>query len=517
MKSHMEAIFNPALEDYAAASEGNAAATWLERLLSFPLVVAAVFAALVYRMVPASMADPDIWWHLRNAETMFRLHSFIVKDAYSFTAMGAPWIDHEWLAEVPFYLGWRAMGERGVLLATALAIEAVMLGVFYLAYRRSGSIKAAVLVSTIAALLATVSFGPRTLLFGWICLVAELIVLERFRWDERAVWALPALFAFWVNTHGSWMIGMVLLGAFVVCGCVRVDAGSIENPRWTAAQLRKLVTAACLSVGALFVNPYGWRLVAYPFNLAFHQKLNIANVEEWQALDFHAMRGRLFLICLAAMFLLQLVRRRRWSLDEVAFLLVGVYSALTYSRFLFLAAILVMPLLAKEIPGLGRSRTRRNRPWFNAALLLALAPLAAFHFPAPAAPHRAAESRQPSPEDAKYPLRALASLNAFHPQGNVFNEYIWGGFLIYHARQVPVMIDSRADIFEYNGTFKDYLDAVHLKNTDAILNKYKIRYVLFERDSPLVTFLVQTPAWKIDYEDETAVLLERSRTLDDAL
>jgi len=297
---------------------------------------------------------------------------------------------------------------------------------------------------------------------------------------------------------------------FVACGSVRVDVGSIESAPWTPAQMRKLLVATCLSVGALFVNPYGWRLVAYPFNLAFHQKLNIANVDEWRTLDFHSMRGRLFLVCLAALFLLQLVRRRRWKLYEVAFVCIGVYSALSYSRFLFLAAILVMPLMAVDLPGLARSHVRRNRPWLNAALLLALVPLAAFHSPAPA-------SEKLDSSTAKFPVQALGYLRDFHPQGNVFNEYIWGGFLEFHARQIPVMIDSRADIFEYNGTFKDYLDAVQLRGTNEVLNKYKIRYILFERDAPMISFLLQTSGWKVDYEDDTAILLERSVALDDGL
>ncbi len=491
MSNPVEAVSDPSLE-------GTGKATRLGRLLSFPAVVAAAFAALVYCMAPSSMADPDIWWHLRDAESLFRLHAFLVKDSYAFTTMGAPWINHEWLAEIPFYLGWRAMGERGVVLVTVLAIEAVLLGVFYLAYRRSGSIKATVLVSAIAALFATISFGPRTLLFGWLCLVVELIVLERFRSDERAAWALPALFALWVNTHGSWMIGMVVLCVFIACGSVHVDAGSIENIAWTPAQLRKLLVAACLSVGALFANPYGWRLVTYPFNLAFHQQLNVGNVDEWRELDFHSMRGRLLLACLASLFLLQVVRRRRWALDEIAFLFLGVYSAMSYSRFLFLAAILAMPLMAKDLPGLGPSPARRERPLFNAALLLALVLLAALHSPA-----------RTNAAEGKFPIRALPYLRGFQPEGNVFNEYIWGGFLEWHARQIPVMIDSRADIFEYNGTFKDYLDAIALKDTNGTLNKYKIRYVLFERETPLVAFLKQTPAWKVDYEDETTILLER--------
>jgi hypothetical protein len=40
---------------------------------------------------------------------------------------------------------------------------------------------------------------------------------------------------------------------------------------------------------------------------------------------------------------------------------------------------------------------------------------------------------------------------------------------------------------------------------------------LFGRNTPLVLFLTQTSAWKVDYEDGTTVLLERTSPLDDAL
>jgi hypothetical protein len=246
-------------------------------------------------------------------------------------------------------------------------------------------------------------------------------------------------------------------------------------------------------------------LVAYPFNLAFHQQINIANVDEWRALDLHSLRGRVFLLCLAALFLLQLVRQRRWALYELAFLFISVYSAMSYSRFLFLAAILAMPLMATSIHR--PSPPARNRPLFNALLLLALIPVATIRLPG-SRDDRAA---------ALFPVQALPFLREFRPQGNVFNEYLWGGFLEWNARQIPVMIDPRADIFEYNGTFKDYLDAVELRGTNEVLKKYSIRYVLFERDTPLVSFLLQTPAWKIDYEDGTTVLLERTAAVSDGI
>ena len=473
-----------------------------QRALSFPVFMAAIFATLIYFFIPQSMADPDIWWHLRNAQLQIATHSFIRYDVYSFTALGSPWMNHEWLAELPFYFGWRLLGAKGLFLVATVAIESILLGVFYLAYRKSRDIKSALIVSPIAGILATVSYGPRTLLFGWICLIIELIILERINENRSAMWGLPFLFLVWVNTHGSWLIGIVILVIFVACGCIRINVGSIEGPAWSPLQRRKLAIVSTLSIGALFINPYGWHLVYYPFDLAFRQKLNISNVEEWYTLDFHSVRGKVLLFSIAALCLLQVLRPRKWAPYELALLFIGVYASFTYSRFLFLAAILVMPLLAKSIYGLSPYRPHKNRPALNALILLALMPSVVRHTPD--------EAHILSSQNRKFPDHAMSYLRDFHPKGAVFTDYLWGGYLIWHARQISVFVDSRVDIFEYNGTFKDYLDATKLKNTLFVLDKYRIRYVFFQRDTPLVYFLQHTGEWKVQYQDDSSVLLERA-------
>jgi hypothetical protein len=78
-----------------------------------------------------------------------------------------------------------------------------------------------------------------------------------------------------------------------------------------------------------------------------------------------------------------------------------------------------------------------------------------------------------------------------------------------NARHIPVFIDSRIDIYEYNGVFADYLDAIGIKNTLEILDKYHIRYVLYPQSSPVAYLLTHNPGWKTNYRDETTVLLER--------
>jgi hypothetical protein len=473
----------------------------LGKIFSFPaLLVMALFGS-IFVFDSGSIADPDIWWHLRNAEVVVQTHAVVTHDFYSFTAAGSRWINEAWLGELPYYFGWQWMGIRGIYLVMLVETELILLGVFGLAQLASRNVKASFVASWLAVWLATVSFGPRTLLAGWICLVAELYVLELFRQGIDRTWCLVPLFVLWANVHGSWLIGMVLFGVFCACGLLNGNWGRIVATRWTAPQMKKLAVVGCLSVTGLFLNPYGYHLVFYPFNFAFQQKLNVSHVDEWMSLDFHTLRGKILFAILAATIVLALARRRRWRLDEVAFLLIGFYAAMTYSRFLFLAGIVLTPMLAKELDFLPPYRAAIDKPWLNAALILAILAGCIWRFP----------TRDFLLRDTvrDYPVRALAYLRKFHPQGRVFNDCLWGGYLIWNVRDIPVFIDSRIDIYEYNGVFADYLDAIGIKNTLGILNKYDIRYVLYAKDSPVAYLLMNTPSWKTDYQDETTVMMER--------
>ena len=475
---------------------------WWRSLFSFPAVLVAALVTTVLIFAHRGIGDPDIWWHLRNAQELLHTGHFVRADAYSYTVRGAAWINHEWLGELPYYAGWRWLGLQGLYVVMALALVTIFLLLYLLAYRRSHDYKAAALACGLAIPLATVSFGPRTLLFGWIFLLLELLILQTSEKSLQRLWLLPALFAVWVNTHGSWLIGLVILLAFAAAGCLEVHAGRIESARRSPAQSKQLATVIALSVAALFVNPYGWRLVFYPFDLAFRQKLNVSHVEEWQSPDFHALRGKIFLAMLLGFLLLALVRRSRLALYEVLLLLIAFYSAITYSRFLFLAAIIVTPILASELRMRGSDgAVNADKPGLNLAMIAAMVALMIWQVPSNAA--------LSSGICQEYPVTAISHLSAIHPQGRVLNDYDWGGYLIWNARDIPVFVDSRVDIFEYSGVFADYLDIMGLKNSLELLRKHQIRYVFYAREKALAYLLRNSPEWKIRYEDNTAVLFER--------
>src|SRR5579872_4165879 len=92
----------------------NAQRSLLQRTFCFPAALSALVAVTVFAIARKGLADPDIWWHLRNAEYLFREFKWPRADMYSYTVYGHAWINYEWLAEIPYYLAWRAFGLVGI-------------------------------------------------------------------------------------------------------------------------------------------------------------------------------------------------------------------------------------------------------------------------------------------------------------------------------------------------------------------------------------------------------------------
>src|SRR5689334_13061395 len=104
--------------------------TLWSRVFSFPVLLALSLGASIFVFDSRSIADPDIWWHLRNAEVFVQTHSVVHQDFYSFTASGSRWMNEAWLGELPYYFAWQWFGIRGVYLVMLAQVQLILMGVF---------------------------------------------------------------------------------------------------------------------------------------------------------------------------------------------------------------------------------------------------------------------------------------------------------------------------------------------------------------------------------------------------
>jgi hypothetical protein len=226
-------------------------------------------------------------------------------------------------------------------------------------------------------------------------------------------------------------------------------------------------------------------------------------VDEWGSVDFQSFFGKLIFIVVAAMLVFTLARRRAWPLHELLFALLAFYAGLSHKRFLFLVGIVVCPMLAVELAGavFAPYDPKRDKPFLGAAIMAGYLAFAFYHVPTSSA-LRSAEAQY-------FPVGALPALETGCANQRVLNRYEWGGYLIWNARNMPVFIDSRTDIFEYHGVLADDLKALSLNDSLAILDRFRIGCVLLNPNEQLIYLLRNTPGWHVQYEDATAAVLGR--------
>ena len=472
------------------------------KLFSFPVMCMFPTAMMIFAYAPlgVSIHESDIWWHLLNARTLLDHHSLSRVDVHTFTVAGAPWMSFEWLSEIPFYLAFRTAAWQGVLLVYTVLMVLIFAGIYYRSCRAGADCKNAALVTLAASFIGTGSLAPRTLLFGWLCLTALLLVVDRFRRTGKGLWILPPLFALWINLHGSWIYGMVILGLTIASGLVQGEWGIVVAQRWQAPELRKLALVTSVSFAALFANPFGYKLVLYPLDFLLRQQAIMQGAKYWRPVDFGTYYGHLALLLLFALLGVALLSNRRWRLDEVLLMAFALWSGLSHMRNLDFTAIIIMPILAPDIKLFPDYQRELDKPWLNAVIMAAVVVVLIHFFPT--------EQELQDQIDRQYPKAALAFMQSQRPDGRIFNSVEFGGYMEWNTPELKPFIDGRGDIFIYNGIYDDYAGVVGLTRPLEVLDKYHIDYVLIERYWPLAYLLEHSPGWQLIYSDDVAKVFQ---------
>jgi hypothetical protein len=470
--------------------------------------------AFAFLFASRPLSDGDFWWHLKTGEYIVNNFSIPHIDFYSFTSPGKPWVAHEWLSEVIFYLIYSRLGFNTLIfLFTVLTVLA-----FWAVFRRARVhpfIKGFALLLGVWSIIPTIGVRPRTitLLFAGI----YLAVLHRFvrEKETKAIWWLVPLMVLWVNLHAGYLIGLVLIGVTIV-GLV-LDAwatGEKLTVHWPRLKTLAFLFVACLL--AVNLNPQGPRIFVFPFEF-FLSPVQQDQVVDWLSPDFH-QRELLPLLSLILLTIAALaLSPKRVRPSELLLFLSTLYATLKSNRHMAIFALVAAPLLADylqhwlEATRFGKiftpsqtASTRGREILFNVILLV---PLIACLIKL-----KAVIYSPPTQERVGVPLNAVRYIKDNGIRGNTFTDpNIWGGYLIWEAPANPVYIDGRIDM--YGDQFvKEFVGMVHgITRWQEPFDRYGVQVAIVSRDSVLRSQLAQSPEWQQAYNDEMAVVFQRKR------
>jgi hypothetical protein len=492
----------PSMPANQAARSTSKLVEGLKWTVSFPAMLGMFLIGRVFYEGRGFVVDPDVWWHIKVGEDILRTHHWPTTDPYSFTALGTPWIAYEWLGEIALALMYRLGGVVSLCVFLIAVGSVIILSLYWLATVRSGNSKAAFVSALFLASLAFASFTLRPQMLGYLFLILTLLVMEKFRQGVSwPLWTLPFIFLAWVNTHGSFIIGIGVVALYLVAGLFSFQTGSVEAIAWTRKQRLRLETALLFCLAVLPITPYGTQLAVYPFDMAFSQPINVANVNEWRPMPFELIGGKIFLGFVVIFFLLQMFYRFSWRLEELLLVAGGTAMACVHVRFILLFVPFCAPVFATMLARWVPVYMRQKDKYIANAVLMAGVVAAMIHY----FPTRAAIDKTVA---GTYPVAALNYLHTHPIPGKILNYYGFGGYLVFSGQ--PVFIDGRGDLYERSGVFGDY---VHLNEFDpgslGILRNYGIEACLLGSKQSLAAVIAVTPDWRRVYSDDTSVIFVR--------
>jgi hypothetical protein len=470
-----------------------------------------VLSLVIYRF-SWTVADPDLWGHVKFGEIVWRTGRIAQPDPFSYVTGGSLWVNHEWLPEVIYYLIVTVAGATGLIVAK-LITSLVIFCLVYWALRRRGASPAVAII----LLLCVVHFfiislvTVRPLIVTYVLFLLTLILIrDMAEGHTRWMWAAPPAFALWANLHPGFLAGLGVLGIWSAAELAIRRLLPEARPGPHRPPARALVTALIASLLATAVNPYGVFLWRFLWRTATVPRPDIT---EWQPLVLQSTYGAAYLVLVALAVWGCLASRVRRDPSVFAVLVACSLLPLVAYRHTPLAAMAIVVLAGEHVDDAWRRHaisTGKPRPIREGLLGVVAAGLAGILLVA-SIPRLTCIRIDPSIGGA-FPVRAVRLLRESGVRANLAIHFNWGLYAIYHLHpKVKVSVDGRretgyrADVYQENLNFM-FGDG----EWDALLTRHDTELVLVPRGSPAANLMALKPGWGVLHEDPLSLLFGRA-------
>ena len=484
-------------------------------LPSIAEVVFIVILAFILSGKGNLLGDADTGYHIRAGEYIIDNLKVPSHDLFSHITPPLEWTAHEWLSEVILALIHRASGLTGVVVAMAILIAFVH--VILLRFLRSSgiSIIVAACIVALAAGASIIHWLARPHIFSLLLILFWYIILDTYQYRKKNyLYFLPPLMLLWVNLHGGFIAGFMLLAVYIT-GNVLMAIFRKEERYENIPKIKTFSIYFILCLLITLLNPKGYEILLFPFNLIGNTFI-MDHVSEFLSPNFHTdLRFEYMLLLMIFVFGISVLRLNVIELMlVVAFTHMSLYSA----RYIPLYAIILSPILGRQIDNLLHEFRERRlikrilslsdrttktdsmakyHVWFIVTIVILGIMVSTGKL------HYAFDQR-------RLPLDAVHFIQQEKIPGNMFNNDEFGDYIIYAAwPHYKVFFDGRSDMY---GTerMKQYFKIIRMESGwDKILQEFNINWIIFQTKSPLSSFLLERDDWKLIYSDKVANIFVR--------
>ena len=484
----------------------NSTGTFLLNYL-FPSIKDALFVAILLAVsVQGQMmlnADGDLGRHITIGNYISDQGKIPTTDIFSHTMYGEALVPHEWFAQWAFGRVHFFAELNGIVLLISILI-ATTFAITYHTIRNNGVFYLIALIVTIlAAFTSSLHWLARPHVFTFLFIAIWTYSLT----DKKSkLWYFPAIMLMWANTHGAFISGFAIWFAYA--------AGwlwdFIQKKTEKAAGVRLLVIGAASFIVTL-INPTGWDLWRTSAGYYGNQFL-VNRTVEYLSPNFHNWSTWPFLIMLAiCIFGLSLNIKLK---THEAFLLIGWTILSLYSaRNIPIFAIVTAPYVAATIQAIISESSILKRidsviesvEKNHKGIIIPL--LAASLLAATSVSQKGINSAN-TIDPNKFPVQAVDWIEVNPQEGKMFNNFIWGGYLLYRTfPENPVFIDGQTDFYGAKLT-REYTQVTSLDGGwQVVLTKHDVSWVIIQSGHPLIHALENELSWDVVYQDNTATII----------
>lgn len=389
-----------------------------------------------------------------------------------------------WLASV-LYAGLEQLGGSPAIHLLVVAFSAGLAGIVWALTRPAVSLLPRMFIAFLALGVAALGWSERPLMFGLVGLGLVLLALT----GRFTPWMLVPVFWIWANTHGSFPLGLVVIGAVLVGA--HLDGDPTERER------RVLLWSVVGTLSAV-IGPLGIDALVFPVEMVGKTDL-LGRIIEWQSPTFTDIPTRLYLLQVVVA-ILALTRRPTYR--AAIPLVVFVAASLLASRNITVASLVLIPGMAYGLSGLGALKGERRSPvafalsGVMATLVVVLVAVSSsgggwvFDF---------------------YPRAALAHAQSTGAlDGHLLSTDYVGNFLEgVRGEGAGVFIDDRYDMYPRE-VIEDYGTVADGRaGWQEVLDRREVSTVIWTADAPLSQFLAADPEWRMEWQDGSWIVAVR--------